>query len=132
MGFHKEFYLQRFLHKPLFHIKGDGGELIRGTPGKSIKKYIESLSLNRKEIKDHQKEFLDATINLCNRSIELLKKNKTYKNEFEITADLYFRGRTRSHFGTESYENFIANKFCLQPLINSDIKKINFNITDKV
>ena len=61
-----------------------------------------------------------------------MKKKKTYKNEFEITADLYFRGRTRSHFGTESYENFIANKFCLQPLIDSDIKKIQFNITDKL
>ena len=131
LGFHKEFYFQRyFLNKPLFHIKGDGGELIRGKPGKSVKNYLESLSSNSKEIKDHQKQFHDSTIRLCNRSVELLKQRKSYKNEFEITADLYYRGRTRSHFGTEAYENFIANKFNLQPLIDSDIKKIKFNIED--
>lgn len=133
LGFHKEFYLQKkFLHKPLFHITGDGGELIRGNPGKSVKKYMESLSSNCMQIKEQQNEFQDATIRLCNRSIELLKQRKSYKNEFEITADLYYRGRTRSHFGTESYENFIANKFYLQPLIDSDIRQIKYNLNDNL
>ena len=133
LGFHKEFYLQKkFLNKPLFHIKGDGGELIRGNPGKSIKEYIEALASNRKEIKAQKKEFLYATKRICMKSIEILKQTKTYKNEFEITADLYYRGRTRSHFGTEAYENFIANKFNLQPLIDSDIRQIKFNIEGKL
>lgn len=129
LGIHKEFYIQKkFLNNPLFHIKGDGGEIIRGKPGKSIKDFIENLSLNRKGIKNNQKEFLDATTRICNRSIEILKHRKIYKNEYEITADVYYRGKIKSHFGTESYENFIANKYNLHPLIDSDIKQINYNI----
>lgn len=37
----KEFYIKRkFFHKPRFHIIGDGGENIKGYPGKSIEKYF--------------------------------------------------------------------------------------------
>lgn len=129
LGFHKEFYLQKnFLNKPLFRFTGGGGEFIRGYPGKNIQKYMENLSSNSLEIKGHQKDFHDASIRICNRSVELLKKTKEYKDDFEIASDLYYRGRTRPHFGSASYEYFIANKFLLQPLIDSDIKRIKINI----
>lgn len=80
LGFHKEFYFQKkFFNKPRFHLTGGGGEIIRGYPGKSIEKYMEILSLNSWKIKGYQKEFHDATIRLCNRSIELLKKKSHIK-----------------------------------------------------
>ena len=133
LGFHKEFYFQKkFFLKPRFHFTGGGGEIIRGYPGKSIKKYMETLSYNSWKIKDYQKEFHDATFRLCNRSIQLLKKKKSYNNDFEIASDLYYKGRTRAHYGTSAYENFIANIFCIQPLLDSNLKKIKLDIKDNL
>ena len=133
LGFHKEFYFKKkFFYKPRFHFSGGGGEIIRGYPGKSIKKYIKVLSLNSLEIKGYEKEFHDSTLRLCNRSVELLKKKKTYNNDFEISNDLYYRGRTRAHYGTSAYEFFIANIYCIQPLIDSEIKKIKLDIKDRL
>ena len=133
MGFHKEYYLiKKFFTKPRFHFTGGGGEIIRGYPGKPIQKYIESLSSNSRKIIGHQKEFYEATLRLCNRSVELFKKKKTYKNDYEIAGDLYKRGRTRSHYGTASYENFISNTYSFQPMIDSDINRIKLDIKDSL
>lgn len=133
LGFHKHLYFpKKFFLKPRFRISGDGGGIIKGYPGKSIQNYIEALSSNSKKIKGNDKQFHDATKRICNRSIQLLKKNKTYNNDFEIANDLYFRGRTRAHYGTSAYENFIANIFTLQPLIDSELKKIKLNIKDSL
>lgn len=129
MGFHKEFYIKKkFLNRPEFHFTGLGGEIIRGYPGKSIEHYIEILSSNSRDIKDHQKDFQDATIRLINRSVKFLKQGKKYKNDFEISADLYFNGRGRVHFGTARYESFIANIFILTPLLVSDLYRLKLNI----
>ena len=133
MGFHKEFYFKKkFFRKPRFHFSGSGGGLIRGYPGKTIKEYIERLSLNSRKIKQHQKEFYNSTMRLCQRSLEFLQQRKIYKNDYEISADFYYRGRARSHFGTAAYESFIANIFYFEPLIDSDIKKIKFDIIDSL
>ena len=131
LGFHKEFYIKKkFVYRPRFHFTGSGGEIIRGYPGKLIGKYVEQLSSNSRNIKDHQQEFHDATIRICNRSIELLKQKKIYKNGYEISNDLYFRGRVRSHYGISAYESFIANMFCLQPLLDSDLIQLKLDIKD--
>lgn len=133
MGFHKEFYLKnKFFSKPQFHFTGGGGEIIRGYPGKSIKNYIKILSSNSNKIKVHEKDFHEATLRLCNRSVELLKEKKIYNNDYDITADLYYKGRTRSHYGTASYENYICNIFYFMPLIDSEIKRIKIEINDSL
>ena len=131
MGFQKEFYIKKkFLNRPHFHFTGLGGGIIRGFPGNSLEKYIESLSSNSKNIKNHQKDFHDATLRLINRSVELLKQKKKYKNEYEISTDLYFNGRGRVHYGTAGYESFIANIFKISPLLDSQLYKIKINIKD--
>ena len=126
LGFHKEFYSpSMFLNKPKFVIKGGGGEIIRGYPGYPIKIYIDKIS------KTFNKEFYNSSIRICNRSISLLKKEKKYKNDYEITVDLFSKGCTRHHFGKASLEKFIANQYSLQPLIDPDIKQIKFDINKK-
>ena len=131
LGFHKEFYIKKkFFDKPIFHFSGAGGELLRGYPGKPIKEYIESLSLSSRKIKQNSKEFYYSSRRLFQRSLEFLKQKKSYENDFEISADFFYRGSARSHFGTASYESFIANIFYFEPLIDSDIKKLKFNIID--
>ena len=68
---------------------------------------------------------------LFNRSITLLKKKKTYYNDYEISADLYWKGRTRNHYGKAALESFLANQYILQPFIDPDIKQIKFDINEK-
>ena len=129
LGIHKEFYVKKkFLDKPRFIFTGCGGEFIRSYPGLSIEKYMERLALNSKKIKDKENYFHDSTIRLCKRSIKLLKKRKNYYNSYDIAKDLYYKGRTRSHYGTSAYESFIANIISLQPLLDSEIIRIQLAI----
>jgi len=132
LGIHKEFSLEtKFFSKPIFRFTGSGGEIIRGYPGHPIKKYIEIITSDIKKIKGHNKEFYKSSMNICHRSIALLKKKKTYNNDYEISADLYWKGRTRHHYGKAAIETFLVNQYTLHPLIDPDIKQIKFDINEK-
>ena len=132
LGFHKEFYFKnKFYNKPRFVFTGFGGEIIRGYPGYSIKNYLKGISSQAKQIIGHEEEFFNSSMRLCNRSVDLLKERKSYSNDFEISSDLYYRGRTRNHYGKASVEGFIANIYLIQPLIDPDIKRIKFNLNGK-
>jgi hypothetical protein len=133
LGSHKEFYIKKgFYNKPRFGFTGVGGEIIRGSHGLPIKKYIENISLKGSKIKGHEQEFYNSSIRLLNRSINLLENIKAYDNGFDISSALYYRGRGQSHFGKSAVEGFLANIYSLQPLIDPDIKQINhFSISRK-
>ena len=112
LGFHKEFYLKnKFLTNPRFCLSGSGGEIIRGYPGIEIKTYIDQMS--RGGINKKGDEFYNSSMRLINRSLDLLKKEKSYENDFEISAALYSRGRTRNHYGKMDLEEFIVNVYRL-------------------
>ena len=130
LGFHKEFYLRdKFFEIPRFGFTGSGGEIIRGAPGCPIDEYIKSISSKGKKIKGHKEEFFNSSMRICNRSIEILKRKKTFDNDYEISSFLYTKGRARHHFGTLTVEAFISNIYILQPLIDPDIKKIKYDIS---
>ena len=133
LGFHKEFYINtRFFSKPIFNFKGNGGEIIRGYPCYPIKQYInKTTNIFVNQIKGHTEEFYNSSLRIFNRSISLLKQKKTYYNDYEISADLYWRGRTRNHYGKAALEYFLVNQYILQPLIDPDIKQIKFDINEK-
>ena len=124
LGFHKEFYFKRkFFKKPRFKFHG-GGE-IRGYPSLPIKEYIEGISLKGKSLGE---EFYFSSKRLCNRSISLLKKEKEYNNDYEISSDFYSKGRSVNHDGKTALEEFLSNTYYLQPLIDPDIKKLKFDL----
>lgn len=128
LGFHKEFYMRRkFYNKPRFTFTGDGGEYIRGKPGIPIEEYITKLSSKGKKIIGHEEDFFNSSMRLCNRGVSLLKKEKNYNNDCEISLDYYVRYHP-NHFGKKVIEGFIANSYFLQPLIDPDIRKIKYNI----
>ena len=132
LGFHKEFYLKnKFYHKPRFVFTGNGGENIRGYPGYPIKQYIEGISSQAKEIIGQEENFYNSTMRLCKRSVDLILKEKSYENDYEISSALYAKGRTRNHYGKSAVEGFLANIYLIQPLNDPDIKKIKFNISEK-
>ena len=132
LGFHKEFYLKnRFYHKPRFVFTGNGGENIRGYPGYPIKQYIEGISSQGKEIIGQEEKFYNSSMRLCKRSVDFVKKEKAYENDYEISSALYAKGRTRNHYGKSAVEGFLANIYLIQPLIDPDIKQIKFNINEK-
>ena len=123
LGFHKEFDpIIKFFNKPKFIFSGAGGEIIRGYPGYPFKKYLEIIS------KGYNKKFYNSSEAICNRSIALLKKKKTYFNDYELSADFYSKGRTRHHFGKSSVVGFLSNSYSLQPLIDPDIKQIKYDM----
>ena len=124
LGFHKEFYPPtKFFIKPRFAFTGSGGELLRGKIY-HIKKYIEEAS------KQCHGKFYNSSKRFFNRNIALLKKQKTYYNNYEVSADFYFKGRARHHFGRGALESFLINVYMLQPLIDPDIKQIKFDINE--
>ena len=115
----------KFLNNPKFSFSGFGGENIRGYPGYTIKEYIQQIS------KGYINQFYNSSVKLCERSISLLKKKKTYYNDYEITTDFYLKGRTRHHFGKTALEVFLGNEYILYPLIDPDIIQIKYDINPK-
>ena len=73
-------------------------------------------------------EFYFSSKRLCNRSISLLKKEKEYNNDYEISSDFYSKGRSVNHDGKTALEEFLSNTYYLQPLIDPDIKKLKFDL----
>ena len=129
LGFHKEFYLNtKFFSKPIFRFTGNGGESVRRLHFVPIKKYIEEICSNAREIKGHYEEFYNSSLRLCNRSIALLKQKKKYNNDYEITEDFYYKGEIRHHYGKAALELFLVNQYMLHPLIDPDIHKIKLDI----
>jgi len=132
LGFHKEFYIKKgFFDKPRFAFSGGGGEYIRGAPNFPISKFIEALSSKGIRIKGHAKEFYNSSFKLINRSIEYMKKeNICDNNEYEISSSLYSMS-LKNHFGKLAVEGFIANIYFIQPLIDPDLMKIKFNLSEE-
>ena len=132
LGFNKELYFQtKFYEEPIFNFGGGGGETIRGYPAEPIDKYIEIISSDKRQIKSNFQRFFNSSVNLCNRSIELLNKLKKYDNNYQLAVDFYTKGFIKHHFGKSTVENFLANKYIIQPLIDPDIKIIKFGISEK-
>lgn len=124
LGFHKEFFLKgRFFNKPRISFSGSGE--IRGYPCMPVEKYIYYISSRSKDL---GKEFYDSSKRLCHRSISLLKKTKTYNNNYEISSDFYTKGRSANHDSKNSLEVYLSNIYNIHPMIDSDIKKIKFNM----
>ena len=124
LGFHKEFFLKgRFFENPRFCFSG-GGE-IRGYPGLPIEKYVQGISSRSKHL---GKEFYNSSKRLCDRSVSFLKNMRTYYNNYQISSDFYSKGRSANHDGKNSLEVYLSNIYNIQPMIDSDIKKIQFNM----
>ena len=122
LGFHNQFYYQnKFFEKPRFKFHG-GGE-IRG-PGMPIKKYIERLSSKGKALGN---KFYFSSKKLCERSVTMIKKEKKYSNDYEISYLFYQKGRSANHDGKMVLEGFLSNTYVIQPLIDSVFRKIKFN-----
>ena len=129
LGFHKEFDLQtRFYSNPIFRFTGCGGESVRRQNHFPIKKYIERICSQAKQIIGNYKEFYNSSMRLCNRSLALLKEKKKYNNDYEITEDYYYKGEIRHHYGKGSVELFLVNQYILHPLIDPDINRIKLDI----
>ena len=129
LGFHKELYLLNyFYNKPIFSFSGSGGEFLRGFPNMPIQEFLNINSLSN--INNRKKEFYFSSKKIFNRSINLLKKEKEFNNDFEISSDLYSKSVGKNHFGRNALVKFLANMYVLQPLMDPEIKKIKFNINN--
>ena len=127
LGFHKEFYMKnKFFNNPLFIISASGGENIRGSPGYPVYEYLKHLSTSN--IKDNKEKLFNTSMHLLNRSVDFLKKEKSFNNDYEIANALNSKILGRNHFGKSALESFMANIYSIQPLMDPDIRKIKFKI----
>lgn len=132
LGIHKEFYLERgFLTKPRIAFTGGGGDFIKGGPAIPIQKFIEMLSSGSKGIIDHQVDFYNSSVRLCQRSLNLVKKGNTLFNEYEISS-IFNQKFNANHFGKKTVEGYMANLYFIQPLIDPDLSKIKYNISGEL
>ena len=127
LGFHKEFYIQnQFFHKPRFAFTGSGGEFLRGAPNTPIENFIKSIANNN--VKGHEEEFYNSSEKVLNRSISLLKSQKNFSNDFEMSLGLYSKSLGKYHFGKAALESFLSNVYNIQPLMDPEIRKIKYNV----
>ena len=127
LGFHKEFYLKnKFFNKPLFILSGSGGEDLRGSPGYPVYEYLKHLST--RDIKDNKEKLFNSSMSLLNRSVELLKKERIFNNDYEIAHSLYSKIVERNHFGKAALQLFMKNMYLIQPLMDPEIRKIKFEM----
>jgi hypothetical protein len=127
LGFSKEFYFHnQFYKNPIFSFKGSCGEALRGSPGLPINKFIKFIS--SRNIKGHSREFYNSSKRVLNRSINLLKNEKNFSNDYEISYYIYNKALGRNHFGKSALEGFISNFYTISPLIDPVIKKIKFEM----
>jgi len=129
LGLNKEFYLKnKFLINPLFTLLGSGGEDLRGSPGYPVYEYLNHLST--RDIKDNKEKLFNSSMNLLNRSVDYLKHEKIFNNDYEIANTLYSKILGRNHIGKASLESFIANIYFILPLMDPEIRKIKFKINE--
>jgi hypothetical protein len=132
LGFSKSSgFNNRFFSKPRFYFTGCGGEVIRGYPGYPIGQYIDSINSRGKRINWNMYELSNSINIILQGSLKLLTKNKKYKNDYEITADLYAKGCMRNHCSKISVYNFLFNIYTFCPLLDPDIKKIKYDMNEK-
>jgi len=131
LGFHKEFYFQsKFHNTPIFKAMGSGGEDLRGEPGSPINKFIRAVSYGN--ISGHNKEFYYSSMRFLKRNIVVLKKNKVFNNDYEIASSLYSKALGKNHFGKAALEGFISNAYFLYPLMDSELKRIKYDINGRL
>lgn len=132
LGFNKDFYQKDlFFLNPRFDFNGIGGEIIRGFPHYNIMTIIEKLCSLENKIINYGEEFYSSSFRLCNRSINILSKQKTYTNEYELSSLFYSKGILRNNLCKLGIERFLSNIYSLQPLLDPDIRKLKFNLNKK-
>ena len=121
----------RFYIKPRFFFLGGGGENLRGIPGYKILELMDREASKGRQIKGHEEEFYNASMRLYNRSVELLKKENSNDNDYEIAARMYFNSNARCHFGKGALLGFIINNYPISPLMDPLIRQIKYEISEK-
>ena len=119
-----------FFLKPRFSFSGGGGESIRGIPGCKIEKYLNILASEGRQVNGYQEEFYNASMRLYNRSIELLKREKSFKNDYEIARLFYQISSNKYHFGKGSLNYFISNGYSISPLLDPELNQIKYEISE--
>lgn len=127
LGFHKDlFFSNKFLKKPKFLFSGGWGEILRGFPNMPIQEYIEAKCSIEKNINNYEK-FYNSSKRLLTRSVNRLKKERKYNDNYELSIDLFLKGEGTNHFGKACVESFISNLYKLEPLADPDIKKLKIS-----
>jgi len=123
LGLNKEFYLKnKFLINPLFTLLGSGGEDLRGSPGYPVYEYLNHLST--RDIKDNKEKLFNSSMYLLNRSVDYLKHEKIFNNDYEIANTLYSKihGK-KSHW--QGFFRIIYSKYLFYSSINGSRNKKN-------
>ena len=127
LGFHKDLYfVRKFLKKPKFLFSGGWGEILRGFPNMPIQEYIEAKCSRERNICNYEK-FYNSSKMLLTRSINRLKKERKYNDDYELSIDLFLKGEGANHFGKSCVQSFITNLYKLEPLADPDIKKLKIS-----
>ena len=120
----------KFFSKPRFSFGGGGGESIRGIPGCKIEKYLDLLASEGRKVNGHQEEFYNAAMRLYNRSVELIKSEKSFNNDYEIAKLFYQICNNKYHLGKGSLSYFLSNGYSISPLLDPELNQIKYEISE--
>ena len=133
LGFHKGLSWNNFFYiKPRFSFTGGGGENIRGCPCMAIEDYIAKLSKYALKVNGYENLFKSSFLRMINRSITSIKEEHIFQNDFEIAYFLHTKLLSTNHYGKASLKSFLKNLYSFQPLMDPYLKRLKFDIKDKL
>ena len=119
-----------FFLKPRFSFGGGGGESIRGEPRCKIERLLDRYSYPGRQVKGHQEEYYNASMRLYNRSVEFIKREKTFDNGYEIAKVFKEISINKYHFGKASLNAFLRNIYIISPLLDPELRQIKYEISE--
>ena len=128
-GFHKSYSLNnQFDNEPSFIFTGGGGEFLRCYPCTPIQTFIEKIISENKQFISKEKKFYNSSIRLLKRTLNLMKKEKKYDNNYRITTELWRKAVNSLHFGRSSLISFLKNQYSIQILMDPYLKQLHLDI----
>jgi len=131
---HKQMYykLCRFKDKH-FIIPGHGGEAVRSHWDEPVHSFKEQYykKINKYE-KQTQEEILQSFNNIMDKDIKEIAKQHNIKDldSKELLIYLYRDTRNRNHFGRGCIDDFFANVYNLEPLLDPELLKLKLCTSD--
>ncbi|MBE6500554.1 MAG: hypothetical protein E7Z80_08450 [Methanobrevibacter thaueri] len=123
LGFHKQMYFKPFrLGEIEYSFNGAGGESLRGHVDEDRPTFLK----NKKNIIErYNPSLVDSALSDINQALDEVAENFNLSPDSDMLLQMHYNEtRSRYHFGKSALESYFSNMIKLNPLIDSDLRKV--------